>query len=952
MATSVGEFGNEIADPWLRDATDVAQSLRTDAAAGLTEVEVAKRRASFGANQLDAQAPVASWRKLLGQFNDPLIYLLLGAVVVSFVAWLLEGREGTPFEVIVILSIVIVNAVLGFVQEARAERAVAALQQMAAATSSVIRDGREDRVPSTELVPGDIVVLSEGDAVTADARLIDTASLNVAEASLTGESESVLKDAATLSSATELAERTNMIFNGTAVTRGRGKAVVTSTGMRTELGRIATLLGDTKVEPTPLQREVDRIGRMLGVAIIVIAVVIMATTLLTTDINKASDLVDVLLIGVSLAAAAVPEGLPAVLSVVLAKGVQHMATENAIVKKLSSVETLGSASVVCTDKTGTLTKNEMTIVRVVTGSGEVTITGSGYEPSGEMKIDGEPLDGEPVDGEPVDGQPVDDSILLDEVSRVLRAGSLANNASLHEDAGRWTIQGDPTEAAFLVGERKLGITETRTRRFTRVGEIPFTSERKLMSTLEADADRDGQISVVTKGAPGELVERCTKERVNGKVGELTDRRRSEVLANVDRLADQALRTMAVAYRPLQHDDREEANRAGETSETDLVLLGLVGILDPPRSEAKIAIAEAHHAGLRVIMITGDHPRTASRIAQELGIGDAQLRVMSGPDIEAASDDELQAAARNVSVYARVTPEHKLRIVNALKTDGNIVAMTGDGVNDAPALKSAHIGVAMGISGTEVTKEAADLILADDNFATIIVAIREGRAIFANIRKFLRFMLSSNIGEVFTTFFGVVLAGPLGLKAATAVVAMPLLATQILWINLLTDTAPALAMGFDPAPDGVMDRPPRKLTDRIIDGRMWFGIVWVGLVMAAVSLAALDLRLPGGPLGGSGNIVQARTMAFTTIVLCQLFNAFNARSDRISAFHKLFTNRLLWGSIAVSVVLQVAVVHLSFLNDAFDTVPLSAADWLVCVGLASVVLWTVELKKFVLRLMTR
>lgn len=422
-----------------------------------------------------------------------------------------------------------------------------------------------------------------------------------------------------------------------------------------------------------------------------------------------------------------------------------------------------------------------------------------------------------------------------------------------------------------------------------------------------------------------------------------------MLAGVDRLADLAFRTLAVAYRPLPSTDPPPAD---ESTEQDLVYLGLVGILDPPRPEAKVAIAEAHAAGLRIIMITGDHPRTAARIAGDLGIVEPNSRVMSGDEIEAIDDAALRVEVRTVSVFARVTPEHKLRIVNALKADGNIVAMTGDGVNDAPALKSAHIGVAMGIAGTDVTKEAADLILADDNFATIIAAIREGRSIFANIRKFLRFMLSSNIGEVFTTFFGVVFAGALGLNSAGATVAMPLLATQILWINLLTDTAPALAMGFDPAPDDVMMREPRKLTDRIIDGRMWFGIVWVGLVMAAVSLAALDLRLPGGLLGGSGNIAEARTMAFTTLVLAQLFNVFNARSDRISAFHRLFTNRLLWGAITLSFVLQIAVVHVPFLNDAFDTTPLSVRDWLVCIGLASIVMWADEAKKLLQRALSR
>jgi P-type Ca2+ transporter type 2C len=919
-------------EPWTLSAVDVVGALGGNSDFGLTSEEVASRRQQYGYNELQGERAVPRWRKFLGQFNDPLIYLLLAAVVVSFVAWILEGSEGIPYEVIVILSIVIVNAILGFVQEARAERAVAALQKLSASTATVIRDGLETRVESKELVPGDVVLLAEGDAIGADARLLQTSALMVAEASLTGESEAVLKDVATLTGPADLADRINMVFNGTAVTRGRGRAIVTSTGMSTQMGKIASLLGNTKEEATPLQREVDRIGRMLGIAIVGIAVVIVATTLLTTDIRTASDLVAVLLIGVSLAAAAVPEGLPAVLSVVLARGVQHMAAEQAIVKKLSSVETLGSASIVCTDKTGTLTKSEMTIEKIVTPSGEVDVTGVGYAPVGDLQIA---------------GHLVTDEGLLDEVRFVIGGGSLANNASLLSEGGVWTIQGDPTEAAFLVAEGKLGSAEQRQERFTRVGEIPFTSERKLMTTLEADVEREGKISIITKGAPGALLERCTQERVRGEIRPLTKQRKVELLASVDHLADQALRTLAVAYRPLAHTTPPPLDAS---TEEELVFLGMVGILDPPRPEAKIAIAEALAAGLRIVMITGDHPRTAARIGRDLGIVSeetlvgADKQVLSGNEIEILDDEALKVAARTAAIYARVTPEHKLRIVNALKADGNIVAMTGDGVNDAPALKSAHIGVAMGIAGTDVTKEAADLILADDNFSTIIKAIREGRAIFANIRKFLRFMLSSNIGEVFTTFFGVLFAGALGLKDAGATVAMPLLATQILWINLLTDTAPALAMGFDPAPDDVMLRKPRKLTDRIIDARMWVGIVWVGLVMAAVTLAALDLRLSGGLLDGHGELVKARTMAFTTLVFCQLFNALNARSDRTSAFHRLFTNPMLWGAIALSVLLQVAVVHIGFLNRAFDTTPLNARDWLLCTALASVVLWANEAKK--------
>ncbi len=916
--------------PWAEDAIDVAASLNSDLRNGLTSAEASARLERFGPNELTAALPVPVWRKLLSQLADPLIYLLLAGVVVSFVAWWVEGRDGVPFEVIVILSIIFVNAVLGYVQEARAEHAVAALQRMTAGTAAVVRDGREDRISSAEVVPGDLLILTEGDAVSADARLVEGASLMVAEASLTGESEPVEKDVTTLTEPVGFGDRINMVFNGTAITSGRGRAVVTATGMNTEMGNIARLLGDSDDERTPLQVEVHRIGRQLGIGIIAVAIVVVGAMLLTTDINTASTLVDVLLIGVSLAIAAVPEGLPAILSVVLARGVQRMARQQAIVKKLSSVETLGSASIVCTDKTGTLTKNEMTIETVVTGSGQVSVTGSGYRPVGELLVDGEHLN---------------DETLLDEVRMVLGGGSLANNASLRDEGDAWTIQGDPTDAAFLVAEAKIGYTQTRETRFERVGEIPFTSERKLMTSLEADVEREGRISIVTKGAPDVLLLRCTHERVAGEVRILSDERRSDVLETVDRLADLALRTLGVAYRALPDTAPPPT---GESTENSLIYLGMVGIIDPPRPEAKAAITEAHTAGLRVMMITGDHPRTAARIAGDLGIVEGSTRVLTGADIEALDDEALTSQLRDISVCARVAPEHKLRIVKALRADDNIVAMTGDGVNDAPALKSADIGVAMGVSGTDVTKQAADMVLADDNFATIVTAVREGRAIFDNIRKFMRFLLSSNIGEVCTMFFGVMFAGALGLKSTGEAVAVPLLATQILWINLMTDTAPALAIGFEPPSADVMQRPPRRFTDRVIDRRMWIGIAWVGMVMAAVTLAALDLRLPGGLLGGSGTIVEARTMAVTTLVFAQLFNAFNARSDRVSAFHHLFTNRLLWAAITLSIVFQIAVVHVSFLNSAFDTTPLAARDWMICIGLASIVLWADEAKKLVER----
>ena len=922
--------------PWCREVDVVAIELGADVDRGLRSEEAAERSAFFGPNQLDAAEATPTWRKILAQFADPLIYLLLGAVVISFVAWVVEGRDGVPFEPLVIVAIVVLNAVLGYVQEARAETAVASLQRMAAPTAGVLRDGREERIPARDLVPGDVLVLAEGDAVGADARLAEAASLTVAEASLTGESEAVLKDVAPLPGPVTLGDRVNMVFNGTAVARGRGRAVVTATGMDTEMGEVAALLGRTEEERTPLQREVDRVGRMLGVAVIVIAVIVVTAILLTADIEDSADVVSVLLVGVSLAVAAVPEGLPAILSVVLALGVQRMAHRRAIVKRLSSVETLGSASVICTDKTGTLTENEMTIEVVATASGEAEVTGAGYRPEGEVQVGGRRLE---------------DPLLLDEVRSVLLGGSLAGDAVLREEAGAWVIRGDPTEAAFLVAAAKIGLGDERRERFQRVGEVPFTSERKLMSTFQSDAGLDGRVSIVTKGAPDVLLARCTHERVGGEVRPLTPDRRADVLATVERLADRALRTLAVAYRPLADDRPHDGD---EALEHELIHLGIVGIIDPPRPEAAAAIAESAAAGVRIVMITGDHPRTGARIAADLGIAGpgAATGVLTGEDMERLDDDGLREATRDASVFARVAPEHKLRIVDALQADGHVVAMTGDGVNDAPALKASDIGVAMGRAGTDVAKEAADMILADDNLATIVGAVREGRGIFANIRTFLRFLLSSNIGEVFVMFFGVLLAGMLGLEDTGEAIAVPLLVTQILWINLLTDSAPALALGLDPVPADVMTRPPRRITDRVIDGEMWFGIVWVGAVMAVVTLAALDLHLDGGVLGGSGDIVEARTMAFTTLVLAQLFNCFNARSDRASALPRLFTNRVLWGAITLSALLQVAVVQLPLLNDAFATTPLSIDGWLTCIGLASLVLWAAEAKKLVERLVRR
>lgn len=918
-------------DPSVKNADEVARALGADLSNGLTSAGASRRLAQDGPNELRSVPRRPAWRRFLSQFQDPLIYLLLAAVAIALVAWVIKGPVGWPVDAIVIATIVLLNGVLGYLQDAKAEDAVAALARMTAVSSAVMRDGQVRRVPSAELVRGDLLVLGEGDAVGADARLFEATSLRVQEASLTGESEAVLKDAATLPKAATLGDRLDMVFKGTTVAQGSGRAVVTATAMDTEMGAIAEMLEATAEEPTPLQKEVGRVGRMLGVAVVIIAVAVVGTILMMSNIHSAADVIHVLLLGVSLAVAAVPEGLPAILSVVLAMGVQRMAKHHAIVKKLSSVETLGSASVIASDKTGTLTRAEMTIERVMTASGGTRVTGVGYAPHGRVEHAGTELAAGP---------------LRDENVVVLSGGSLAGNSDLRQAAGgEWQIHGDPTEAAFLVAERKLGATERRERRFKRIGEIPFTSERKMMSTIEIDHEHGDEVVLIAKGAPDVLLERCTRVRVGMQLIDLDDARRARILADVDTLSDAALRTLAVAYRAL--GPGEDAHIT-QSLERDMVFVGTVGIIDPPREAAAVAIREAHRAGIRVIMITGDHPRTAARIAADLGIVEAGASALTGLALDGLDDAGFADAVRKTSVYARVSPAHKLRIVTALRADGNVVAMTGDGVNDAPALKAADIGIAMGVTGTEVTKQAAKMILADDNFATIVDAVREGRGILDNIRKFLRYLLSSNMGEVLTVFLGVVGAGVIGLKGAGDAVVLPLLATQLLWINLITDSGPALAMGVDPASEDLMARKPRHLSERLIDARMWANVIQTGVVIAVVTLLTMDIYLPGGLIEGTYDLVTARTAGFTVLVFTSLFTCFNARSETTSAFTHLFVNPWLWGAVALSLLLQMAVVNFAFLNLAFGTTPLTVHQWLLCAAMASVVLWYSELRKLVIR----
>ncbi len=931
----------ERTEHYQQSVDEVLAAFDTDARRGLSEGEARARLERYGKNELTAEKPVPAWRKFVAQFHDVLVILLLIATLLSAGLWLYERESALPYEAIAIFAVVLLNAVMGYIQESRAEQAVAALRQMSAAHADVIRDDARQSITATEVVPGDVILIEEGDTVPADGRLIQSTALQTAEAVLTGESLPVLKDTLRIMDEVGLGDRHNMLFSGTAATYGRGRAVVTATGMQTQMGRIADMLKEATTETTPLQKELARVGKLLGIIVVVIAVVMIATIILVEDVRGFPAIFDVLILGVALAVAAVPEGLPAVVTAVLSLGVQRMAKRNAIVRHLAAVETLGSANVIASDKTGTLTKNEMTVRAVVTASGRVSLGGTGYAPEGEVSQDGR---GEIAD----DKQGVIDTALRLEFERALAVADRANNAVLQERDGLWTVQGDPTEGALVVAARKAGLEdEALDARFERVGEVPFSSERKLMTTIHTDAERQQRLLVFTKGAPDVLLARCSQELVGEETRPLTAERRAEILKVNEDLAGEALRTLGVAFRSLPVD-AFEAGEVNERVEQDLVFAGLIGMIDPPREEAREAVARAKAAGIRPMMITGDHPVTAAVIAAELGISE-NGRVITGAEIESMpEDDTCPQTVKEVSVYARVNPEHKLRIVKALQREGAIVAMTGDGVNDAPALKTADIGVAMGITGTDVSKEAADIVLADDNFASIVAAVEEGRAIFSNIRKFLRYLLSSNIGEVMTMFFGVLLADVIGLTAGGGGVVLPLLATQILWINLVTDGAPALALGVDPADAGIMNKPPRPRSEGVITRRMWAGIFFVGAVMAMGTLLVLDASLPGGLIEGSGSMRYARTMAFTTLMMFQLFNVFNARSDERSAFSGLFKNHWLSGAVLLSLALHMAVIYTPFLQQAFSTVSLSAGDWLRCAAAASAVLWLRELSKVVTR----
>ncbi len=937
--------------PHREPAETVVGALGSDVARGLTRAEAQRRLEQYGPNRLKSAPETPWWTRLLEQFQNFLVIILLVAVVISMGEWLLQDPRETalPYEAIVIMAIVVLNALLGFVQEARAEQSVRALMALAAPEATVVRDGERQRVTTNEIVPGDIVMVEAGDKIPADARLIEVANLQADEAPLTGESVPVSKSVQPVDGDVGLGDRRNMLFSGTVATYGRGRAVVVATGMETEVGRIAGLLEGAEKQPTPLQQELDRTGKRLSVIMLAICAVVFAAGLFSTTIFTLNVVLGLFLFAVALAVAAIPEALPAIVTVGLSLGVRRMAAAHAIVRKLPAVETLGAATVICSDKTGTLTRNEMTVRAIMTAEALVEVGGSGYVPEGEFTIAGAKLAA-------LSGTRA-------AVEKLLRAAALANDAALVNSEGRWKVEGDPTEGALIVAARKLGVAESELARFPRIAEIPFTSERKRHTTVHVDRENLDELHVFVKGAPEILLANCHHLWEDGKVVSLGEDRRADISRRNDALAAQALRTLAIATRTVPAAalgvdpqtvvaDRTSPIELPDSIEDDLVLLGLVGMIDPPRAEAKAAVAVAKHAHIRSVMITGDHPATAEAIARELEIYEPGSRTVTGAEMRTMDDAGLDAIVEQARVFARVDPEHKLRIVSALQRKGHIVAMTGDGINDAPALKTANIGVAMGITGTDVSKEAAHIVLTDDNYASIVKAIEEGRGVFDNIQKYLIYLLSTNAGELMTMFAGVMFAGVLGLASAESGLFLPLLAAQLLWINLITDGPPALALGIDPKDREAMERRPRRNGSGILLTEDWIRLGCVGVLMMIGTLAVLDAYYPGGLFTlfaqGTGpntaDEAHARTMAFTALMMFQLFDVYNCRSRRRSAFSGFFENKWLLVAIAFSLGAHVLVIYVPFLQMAFHTVPLSMTDWLIATGVSSTLLIGMELAK--------
>ncbi|KAF0110636.1 MAG: pacL [Chloroflexi bacterium] len=860
---------------------------------GLSGDQAASRLEEHGPNELTAARRVSLWMLLFEQFKNVLIVILLIAIVLS--AFLGHGVEAIAIAVIVLFAVL-----LGFVQEYRAERAIEALKQMAAPTATALRDGEEIEVPARDLVPGDVIILRAGDRIPADSRLIESINLQIEEAVLTGESLPVEKHTAPLSNGDlAVGDRKNMVYSGTAASYGRGRAVVVATGMDTEFGKIAQMLQTVETSRTPLQENLDKVGAMLARAAFVVVAIIVALGLF-----RGQPFVEMLIFGIALAVAVVPEALPAVVTISLAIGVQRMVKRNALMRRLPAVETLGSTSIICSDKTGTLTKDEMTARKIYTAGSLWDVSGAGYEPVGQFSRN---------------AVIVEPTLPL---RQTLQAAALASDAHIvhNQTEQRWQVKGDPTEAAMVVAAAKAGLDKNSLdASFPRINEIPFTSETKRMTTLHSI---ESGIVAYSKGAPEVILETCTKQLTEGGETALNQQDKEKILEMAQQMAGEALRVLAISAKP---DARIES------AESEMTFLGLVGMIDPPRPEAKAAIQTCEQAGIRVIMITGDHPVTAKAVALELGLINGG-RVIIGSELEAMSDVEFASEVDSIQVYARVSPAHKLRVISALQKLGHIVAMTGDGVNDAPALKKADIGIAMGITGTDVTKEASDLTLTDDNFASIVAAVEEGRGIFGNIKKYLMFLLSSNIGEI-------------GLMAGATLLGfpLPLTAVQILMVNLATDGLPALALSVDPPEDDLMRRKPRNprsgIFTRPVVTLMTVGGLWSTMINLGIFTWAWN---------SGRSHEEAMTMTFVSLVLIQFFKAYNFRSDRNSVLIKPFANKWLNYAILADLAMLVAIVYLPFLQEPFGTFSLPLIDWVITIGLAFTISPVLELAKWMQR----
>ncbi len=871
-----------------------AQTFETlkSAPGGLSDSEAARRLQEYGPNELQAADRISPWAILLEQFKNVLIVILIFATALSFAL-------GHVVEAVAITIILLFAVLLGFIQEYRAERAIEALREMAAPTATALRAGVEREVPARELVPGDVVFLAAGDKVPSDVRLVESVNLQIEESALTGESVAVEKHTAALDVAeAALGDRKNMAYAGTVVAYGRGRAVTVATAMATEFGQIARMLQEVESDKTPLQQHLDKVGRTLARAAFVVVTVIVGLGLL-----RGQPFLDMLIFGVALAVAVVPEALPAVVTISLAIGVKRMVKRNALVRRLPAVETLGSTSIICSDKTGTLTKDEMTARRIYVAGQTCEVTGAGYEPEGVFTLEGSAV--EPQGS----------------LAELLRGGVLCSDARLVRDDeadGRWRIKGDPTEGALVVAAAKAGLDKaTLDREFPRAGEIPFSSETKRMTTLHETPEG---LVAYSKGAPEFILDSCERQvAAGGEEEELTKVRRAEVLYAAHEMAREALRVLAVARK-------RTASLAD--AESEMTFLGLVGMIDPPRPEARAAVQECKEAGVKVVMITGDHPLTARAVALELGIL-GQGRLVSGAELEMMDDEEFAREVEGVEVYARVSPAHKLRVVTALKAKGHVAAMTGDGVNDAPALKKADIGIAMGITGTDVTKEAAAMTLTDDNFASIVAAVEEGRAIFSNIKKYLMYLLSSNIGEI-------------GLMAGASLLGfpLPLSAVQILYVNLATDGLPALALAVDPPESDLMRRPPRNARAGIFTRPVVMLMLIGGLWSTLVNLGLFAWALKSGR-----SVQEAMTMTFVSLVLIQFFKAYNFRSDRHTVLRKPFANKWLNLAILWELLMLALIIYLPFLHRMFNTFALTLEDWLIVVSLAFTVSPVLELTKW-------